>query len=98
MKIPETANETKNIPQRRCAGCREMKDKKQLIRIAMVKSSTNEFYIDVTGKKPGRGAYVCKNAVCAEKALRNKGLERSFKSAVPIKIYEELIKLLTANC
>ena len=78
----------KKIPMRKCTGCQEMKSKKELIRI--VRNDEGEFSLDATGKKPGRGAYICGNADCLEKAFKNKGLERSFKSAVPEQIYEEL--------
>ena len=78
-------------PLRRCVGCREMKDKKQLIRVAC---GSNVFIIDNTGKEQGRGAYVCKDAACVARAIKAKGLERSFKRAVPAGIYEEL-KLMT---
>lgn len=78
----------KKIPMRKCTGCQEMKSKKELIRI--VRNDEGDFSIDTTGKKPGRGAYICSSAACLEKAFRNKGLERSFKSAVPPEIYDEL--------
>ena len=68
---------TKKIPQRQCIGCREMKNKKDLIRI--LKTDTEGIIIDVTGKKNGRGAYICPNADCFAKAVASKGLERSFK-------------------
>ena len=78
----------KKIPLRKCTGCQEMKNKKELVRI--VRSEEGEFSLDFTGKKPGRGAYICPNAECLEKAQKNKGLERSFKSAVPKEVYESL--------
>ncbi len=82
----------KKIPMRKCTGCQEMKSKKELIRI--VRNDEGEFSLDATGKKPGRGAYICSSTDCLEKAFKNKGLERSFKSAVPSEIYEELKKQL----
>jgi predicted RNA-binding protein YlxR (DUF448 family) len=87
----------KKTPLRRCVGCGQMKDKKELIRI------TNEngiFTIDDAGKTPGRGAYVCKNAECLEKARRGKGLERSFKASKKgpaAEIYESLQSKLTGG-
>ena len=78
----------KKIPLRKCTGCQEMKSKKELVRI--VKNDEGEFSLDVTGKKPGRGAYICKNVECLEKAQKCKGLERSFKSPVPKDVYEKL--------
>ncbi len=82
----------KKVPMRKCTGCQEMKNKKELIRV--VRNDSGEFSLDTTGKKPGRGAYVCRNIECLEKACKNKGLERSFKTAVPKDLYEELKKQL----
>ena len=78
----------KKIPLRKCTGCQEMKSKKELVRI--VRSEEGQFFLDATGKKPGRGAYICKNVECFEKAQKSKGLERSFKSPVPKEVYESL--------
>ena len=75
----------KKIPQRKCVGCRQMYDKTTLIRIT--KSENNE----------GRGAYVCNNRTCIEQAKKTKGFERSFKSAVPAEIYENLKICLGVN-
>ena len=74
--------EIKKKPQRQCVGCRQMKDKKSLIRIM----------IDVTGKKNGRGAYVCPNRECIEKAIKTKGLDRSFGQSIDKNVYESLIR------
>ena len=78
----------KKIPLRMCTGCMEMKPKKELIRV--VKSQEGEVSVDLTGKKAGRGAYICPCVECFEKARKSKGLERSFKSAVPAAVYEKL--------
>ncbi len=78
----------KKVPLRKCTGCLEMKDKRELLRV--VKTNEGEYKIDLTGKMAGRGAYVCKNLQCFEKAFKSKGLERSFKSAIPKDIYEKL--------
>ena len=78
----------RKIPLRKCTGCQEMKNKKELIRI--VRNDDGEFSIDTTGKKAGRGAYICPCVECFEKARKSKGLERSFKSAVPAEVYEKL--------
>lgn len=75
----------KKIPTRRCTGCYEMKEKKELIRVVHTKD--NEFFIDTTSKISGRGAYICNNIECLEKSFKNKGLERSFKCAVDKNIY-----------
>ncbi len=86
----------RKIPLRKCTGCQEMKNKKELIRI--VKNDEGEFSLDTTGKKPGRGAYICPNLECLEKAQKSKGLERSFKAAVPKDVYEKLKEeLVKAN-
>ena len=78
----------KKTPMRRCTGCLTMKNKSELIRV--VKLNSGVFEIDLTGKKPGRGAYVCPQKGCIEKAAKHKGFERSFKQAVPIEVYEKL--------
>ena len=78
------------IPQRQCIGCGGSYDKKALVRI--VKTSDNQFVFDDTGRKNGRGAYICRKAECFEKAIKNKGLERSFKMQIPKEVYEQLKK------
>lgn len=78
----------KKIPMRKCTGCQEMKSKKELIRV--VRSENGDYSLDKTGKKSGRGAYVCPNTDCLDKAYKNKGLERSFKASVPTSVYDEL--------
>lgn len=78
----------KKIPQRTCIGCNSKKDKKQLIRI--VKNKQNEINIDFTGKKEGRGAYICNNVECLEKAIKSKRLERVFETTISGDIYENL--------
>ena len=71
-----------------CLGCREMKPKTQLVRV--VKSKDGEFFVDLTGKKSGRGAYVCKSVKCFETTIKAKRLEKAFEGAVDKNIYEEL--------
>lgn len=83
---------TKKIPMRKCVGCQEMKNKRELIRI--LKTSDEEFLLDATGKKNGRGAYLCFSKECLEKAIKCKGLERSFKQSIPKEVYEKLEKEL----
>ena len=80
----------KKIPMRKCVGCGEMKRKKEMMRV--LKTSENEFVLDATGKKNGRGAYLCQSKECLAKAIKNKGLERSFKQAIPKEVYEILEK------
>lgn len=83
---------TKKIPQRQCTGCGEMKNKRDMIRV--LKTGEGEITIDATGKKNGRGAYICRSRQCLERAVKNKGLERSLKAAVPKDIYGTLEKEL----
>ena len=80
----------KKVPMRQCVGCREMKAKRELIRV--IKTSDNQVLVDATGKKNGRGAYLCPRRECLEKAVKNKGLERSLKTAVPKEIYQDFEK------
>ncbi len=81
---------TKKIPLRQCIGCGEMKGKKEMIRI--LKTETEGIVLDATGRKNGRGAYICPRMECFQKAVKNKGLERSFKMPVPKEVYESLEK------
>ena len=85
----------KKIPQRQCVGCREMKDKKSLLRV--VKSPEGEISLDFGGKKPGRGAYVCPNADCLKRAIRSKALERGFETAIPQEVYDGLLERMEAG-
>jgi len=78
----------KKIPLRQCIGCGEMKGKREMMRI--LRTAENDICLDVTGKKNGRGAYVCKSRECLLKARKNKGLERSFKMSIPNEVYETL--------
>ena len=78
----------RKIPQRQCLGCREMKDKKSLIRV--VRSPEGEISLDFVGKKPGRGAYVCPDPVCLAKARKSRALERAFSAQIPDPVYEAL--------
>ena len=82
----------RKIPMRKCVGCQEMKSKKEMLRI--LKTAENEFVLDATGRKNGRGAYLCFSKECLEKARKNKGLERSFKQTIPKEVYENLEKEL----
>lgn len=84
----------KKIPMRKCVGCQEMKSKKEMMRV--LKTSEDTFELDATGKKNGRGAYLCFSKECFEKAVKNKGLERSFKQAIQKEVYEKLEKEMNA--
>ncbi len=81
---------TKKIPQRKCVGCNEMKDKKSLLRI--VRSPEGEISLDLTGKKNGRGAYVCPDKDCITKAVKEKRLERALEKAISDEVYEKLLE------
>ncbi len=80
----------KKAPVRQCVGCGEMKNKKDMMRV--LKTPEDEIVLDVTGKKNGRGAYLCMQGECLKKARRNKGLERSFKMSIPNDVYDSLEK------
>jgi predicted RNA-binding protein YlxR (DUF448 family) len=80
----------KKIPLRKCAGCQEMKPKKELIRV--IKTEEDKVEIDLTGKKNGRGAYICHSDECLKKAIKSKGLERSLKIFISEEIYDQLKK------
>ena len=83
----------KKVPMRQCMGCGEKKEKKDLIRI--IRTPDEEIVLDVTGKKNGRGAYICPDAECLKKARKSKGLERAFKMAINPAVYDELEKEMT---
>ncbi len=80
----------KKIPMRKCVGCNEMKSKKEMIRV--LKTEEEGIVLDHTGKKNGRGAYLCPSSACLKKAMKSKGLERSLKQAIPTEVYESLEK------
>ncbi len=84
----------KSLPMRTCIGCNQIKQKKELIRI--VKNKEDEISIDRTGKANGRGAYICDNAECLEKAIKSKRLERNFETQINPEIYDELRKSMNA--
>ncbi len=84
----------RKIPLRQCVGCREMKNKKEMIRV--IRTSEGNFELDATGKKNGRGAYLCPNPACLEAARKNRGLERSFGQAIPPEVYASLEKEMNA--
>ena len=80
----------KKVPLRQCIGCQEMKSKKEMIRV--IKTAEDEIMLDATGRKNGRGAYLCPSMECFKKAVKSKGVERSFKMAIPKEVYETLEK------
>ena len=79
---------TRKIPMRMCLGCGEMKPKKELVRI--VKSPEGDISLDLTGKKSGRGAYICKDAQCLAKAQKARRLEKSFSCRIDDEVYEAM--------
>lgn len=80
----------KKIPLRQCVGCGEMKSKKEMMRV--LKTAEEGIVLDVTGRKNGRGAYLCISRECLLKAKKNRGLERSFKMSIPEDVYDCLEK------
>ncbi|WP_139904564.1 RNase P modulator RnpM [Clostridium thermarum] len=78
----------KKIPLRMCTGCMEMKPKKELVRV--VKNKEGEVSMDLTGKKPGRGAYICRNIECLEKAFKTKRLEKNLEVKISEELHEKL--------
>ena len=83
----------KKIPQRQCVGCREMKDKRALIRV--VRSPEGEVSLDFRGTKPGRGAYVCPDAACLKRARKARAFERAFSAPIPPEVYDAMEEELT---
>ena len=82
----------KKVPVRRCLGCGESKPKKELIRI--IRTPEEKVELDLTGKKNGRGAYICRSAECLKKLKKNKRLQSAFRVPVPEEIYDSLLKEL----
>ncbi len=83
----------KKIPQRTCMGCQAKKDKRELVRI--VRSPEGEISVDLTGKKPGRGAYICPDLECLNKVVKSKRLERSLETVISEEVYETLKEQLS---
>ena len=88
QNIYKEVKSLKELPKRTCVGCNEVKLKKDLIRI--VKNKEGNIFVDKTGRANGRGAYICDNINCLEKAIKTKRLERNFESIKSNEIYEEL--------
>ena len=85
----------KKIPVRQCLGCREHKPKPELIRV--VRSPEGEVSLDFKGKKPGRGAYVCPDPTCLQKARKSRALERAFSAPLPDAVWAALVELMKAG-
>ena len=100
----EDGMKQKKIPMRKCTGCGEMKEKKQLVRVVKAPDEkdengevlrTGEISVDLTGKKPGRGAYVCRDALCLKAARKARRFEKAFSCRIPDDVYERLEQELT---
>ena len=85
----------KKIPMRQCVGCREMKAKKERVRV--VRSPEGEISLDFRGKAPGRGAYVCPQAECLRRAIKSRALERGLDCQIPQEIYDQLLLRMEAG-
>lgn len=85
----------KKIPMRQCVGCREMKAKKELVRV--VRSPEGEISLDFRGKASGRGAYVCPKAECLRRAIKSRALERGLDCQIPQEIYDQLLLRMEAG-
>lgn len=85
----------RKVPLRMCAGCGQMKPKKELVRV--VKSPEGEISIDLTGRKPGRGAYVCRSTDCLKAARKARRLEKAFSCRIPDEVYDRLEEELNGN-
>jgi predicted RNA-binding protein YlxR (DUF448 family) len=85
----------RKIPMRMCTGCGQMKPKKELVRV--VKSPQDEISLDLTGRSPGRGAYVCRDIECLKKARKAKRLERAFSCKIPDEVYDRMEEELSRN-
>ena len=85
----------KKIPQRQCMGCRERREKRAMIRV--VRTPEGEVTLDFSGKKNGRGAYLCPNPDCLKKAIRAKSLDRSLEVTIPQEVYDRLEKEMEAG-
>ena len=83
----------RKVPMRQCTGCGEMKNKKEMLRV--LKTAEGEVVLDATGRRNGRGAYLCFSKECLQKARKNRGLERSFKMSIPNEVYDNLEKELS---
>lgn len=85
----------KKIPMRQCLGCREMKPKRELLRV--VRSPEGTVSLDLKGKASGRGAYVCPSTDCLKKAIRSKAISRAFDAEIPQELYDALLAQMEAE-
>lgn len=87
--------QNRKIPLRKCTGCGEMKSKRELVRV--VKNKEGEISLDLTGKKAGRGAYVCPSLSCLQKARKTRGFERALSCKIPEEVYDQMEQELSQN-
>ena len=87
--------QNKKIPMRQCGGCKEMKPKKELVRV--VKTPEGEILLDTVGRKNGRGSYICKNVDCFSLAIKRKSFERAFGAKIPEDVAENILKELNSE-
>lgn len=87
--------QTRRVPMRKCIGCNEMKEKKDLVRV--VRAPDGLISLDLTGRSNGRGAYVCRDALCLQAARKAKRLEKAFGCAVPANVYDRLEEELNSH-
>lgn len=85
----------KKIPMRQCVGCGQMNEKRLMYRV--IKTQEKELFLDKTGRANGRGAYICPDAACLQRAIKSRGLERSFKMQIPKEVYEILQKEMNSR-
>ena len=79
----------RKVPLRQCSGCRERKEKKQLLRV--LRTPEGDVVLDMTGRMNGRGAYLCHNPECLKKAVKSRSLERALETSIPEEVYERLL-------
>lgn len=91
----EQKTKLKKIPQRQCLGCNEHKAKNELLRV--LRTPEGEIVLDFTGKKSGRGAYICKNLSCLQKARKSRRIERNLDCAIPDEVYDRMERELATN-
>ena len=93
--MSDNGKKIKKVPLRKCVGCMQSFEKKELIRV--VRSPEGEVSLDFSGKKSGRGAYVCRNSSCLKKAIKSKRIERNLECEIPDEVYERLEGELLTN-
>lgn len=86
---------TRKIPMRRCIGCREMREKRSLIRV--VRNQEGDIQVDATGRMNGRGAYLCRDVACFAKARKARALNREFSAEIPETVYEQVAQQVEAH-